>query len=300
MKNKFVVIIPTTRRSYLLSRTLDSLVQCLKPEGFTKTIVVENGPKSNIEKIVSKYNKALPIQYLYIERPNKANAMNEAVKFAAESFIYFSDDDVRYSKNVLIAYAKAFERRRHNEFYGGPVRIDYGKVRPPEWMMEFFPPSAKGYEINDGTNEIRRGRLALGFNWAVFSEDITTIGGFNPIYGPGSSYVTMGDESDIQERLLDASYRGVYVPEGLVWHYVPPERCNKRWLLKRAYNWGKEQGTKSKLDMPKLCQNWFLTAAKGLIRLSSGDEIKGFRSLYEFMLETGRVNGKWLSMKLSL
>lgn len=298
MKKKIVIIIPTAQRSNLINRTLESLTHCHKPEAFDKTIIVENGPKTNIEQIISKYKKNLSIQYLYIERPNKADAMNEAVKMARDSFIYFSDDDVRYSKNVLIAYADAFAKSKGKKFYGGPIKVDYGKEPPPGWMYEFLPPSAKGFEINDGSNELRRGRLALGFNWAVFSEDILSIGGFNPNYGPGSPYVSMGDESDLQARLLNAGYRGVYVPEGLVWHYVPPERCNKRWLLKRAYNWGKEHGINSNANMLKLCRRWFVTTAKGLIHLSSDDDVKFFRSSYEFMLASGRVRGKWISRRL--
>ena len=298
MNKKIVIIIPTAKRSHLIKRTLESLSQCQKPKAFKKTIIVENGPKTDVERVVSKYKEELSIQYLYVERPNKANAMNEAAKQARDSFIYFSDDDVRYSKNVLIAYADAFSKRKGKEFYGGPVKVDYVKEPPPNWMFEFLPPSAKGFEITDGSNELRRGRLALGFNWAVFSEDILSIGGFNPNYGPGSPYVSMGDESDLQARLLDAGYRGVYVPDGIVWHYVPPERCNKRWLLKRTYNWGKEHGINSRASFPYLWRRWLVTAVRGIIHLSSDDRVKFFRLSYEFLLESGRIKGKWISRKL--
>ena len=298
MKKRIVIIIPTAKRSNLINRTLKSLSQCIKPEAFDKTIIVENGQKTDVEQVVSKYKKNLSIHYLYVERPNKANAMNEAVKLARDSFIYFSDDDVRYSKKVLMAYADAFAKRKGKEFYGGPVKVDYATEPPPKWMLEFLPPSAKGFEVIDGSNELRRGRLALGFNWAVFSEDILSAGGFNPNFGPGSPYVPLGDESDLQARLLDAGYRGVYVPEGLVWHYVPTERCNKRWLLKRAYNWGKEHGFNSKESLSYLYRRSLIKVIRGLIHLSSDEDIKYFRSSYNFLIECGRIKGKWLSQRL--
>ena len=298
MNKKFVIIIPTAYRHDRINSTLESLTHCHKPESFNATIVVENGPKTNVEQIISRYKENLSIRYLYVERPNKANALNEAIKQAGESFIFFSDDDVRYSKDVLTAYASAAARRKGKEFYGGPVKIDYAKEPPPSWMHEFLPPSAKGFEVNSGSNELRRGRLPLGFNWAVSSEDILSVGGFNPIFGPGSSYTSLGDETDLQARLLDSGFRGVYVPDALVWHYVPPERCNKRWLLKRAYNWGTERGVNSKDSLTNLVNRWFFTLIKGLLHLTSNDEIKYFRSTYNFLLESGKVNGKLISQKL--
>lgn len=58
------------------------------------------------------------------------------------------------------------------------------------------------------------------------------MGGFNERRGPGTG--VRGQEYDMQERLLAAGVVGRYLPDALVWHYVPRERCSPEWALART------------------------------------------------------------------
>ena len=64
----------------------------------------------------------------------------------------------------------------------------------------------------------------LGFNWAASASDLIRMGGFNEERGPGT--VSRGQETDMQERMLKDGMRGRYLPDALVWHYVPRARCS--------------------------------------------------------------------------
>jgi GT2 family glycosyltransferase len=82
----------------------------------------------------------------------------------------------------------------------------------------------------------------LGFNWAAFAEDLHAVGGFDYRKGPGSPTKSVGQETDMQERLLQAGRHGRYVPGAMVWHYVPRSRCSPDWALERAYRIGVQWG----------------------------------------------------------
>ena len=92
----------------------------------------------------------------------------------------------------------------------------------------------------------------IGLNWAAYSRDLRAVGGFSERLGPGGSSGSPGHETDMQERLLAAGLRGLYVPGALVWHYVPRGRCSPAWALERAKRTGIWQGLKATESVPRL------------------------------------------------
>ena len=124
MAHNLVVVIATAGRSRLLRRTLGSLAACVKPSIYRETIIVENGPKGDVEKIVSQYAPSLNARYLYVTLANKSNAVNQALAILEECLIFFTDDDVRFHPGTLCAYAQAAEGVETGVFYGGPLSID--------------------------------------------------------------------------------------------------------------------------------------------------------------------------------
>ena len=109
-KNKFVIIIPTFKQEVLLQRTLESLVNCIMPDNLWKIIIVENGPKGSIEAIIKNIKTSnLLIEYTYVKLANKSNALNTVLQNINNMFVILFDDDIRLDKQVLVAYASAFE-----------------------------------------------------------------------------------------------------------------------------------------------------------------------------------------------
>jgi hypothetical protein len=78
----------------------------------------------------------------------------------------------------------------------------------------------------------------MGFNWAVYADEVKAAGGFDPRFGPGSPTGALGDETDLQRRLHARGARKVNVPEAIVAHAVPAERCTEAWALRRFYQQG--------------------------------------------------------------
>ncbi len=242
MSVPLIVAIPTRERPELLARTLGFLAKCFVPDGFLKVVVVENGGGRDAEKIVAHCRAPFPISYQAIPRPGKNNALNKVVTTYPEAFIIFLDDDIRVDVNVLLEYAKAAARTGSGVFFGGRCLVDY-EALPAAWLMHYLPLSAKGWSGGSSSCEIRE---ALGFNWGAFARDILTAGGFSNCRGPGMVH-SIGDESEMQVRLIHFGGHGEDLPEALVWHYVPRERCSEQWLIQRNYQHGIASGLQIQL-----------------------------------------------------
>lgn len=238
-RTRLTVLIPTHGRPALLGRTLASLAECIIPEGYVETVVVENGPKSGAEDTVAAASSQWPhlkLRYLHVSRANKSHALNEAMRSMDEGLVVFLDDDVRVDNDVLRAYSDAARSEGSGYFFGGPTKSDFER-RPASWRFGTLPVSARGWTLQENEDP-----FFLGFNWAVWMRDFERVGGFDVNRGPGSPTGSTGQESDMQRRLKSSGVKPLYVADALVWHYVPRERSSVTWALKRAYRVGVEKG----------------------------------------------------------
>ena len=233
------VVIATREREALLARTLACLAECRRPEGFAGTLVVENGRRAGAERVVRNAPAGLDVRYLFEPAGNKSKALNAALAQVDDGLVVFLDDDIRVGPDLLEVYAQAARRVGAGQFFGGPVEPEYEEA-PPGWMLEFLPKSARGWRPRDPA-QLKLHPLFLGFNWAAFATDLRGLGGFSEHLGPGSD-AGMGDERDLQIRMVAAGVEAQYVPHALVHHWVPRDRCSPQWALERAYRHGVWRG----------------------------------------------------------
>ena len=297
MAHNLSVIIPTSGRPDLVHRTLESLSACRQPAGYRKTIVVENGARKEAEKIATAFKDSLNIQYVYLPVGNKSHALNAVLEMAQSNLIFFADDDVRFDPGVLEAYAEAASGKDRGEFYGGPFGVDYVR-RPEEWIMEFLPVSAVGWSLGDEPRHVKKGNLFIGFNWAAFASDLTDLGGFSIDHGPGSKTGAVGQETQMQGRLLESGINGIYVPKAKVWHFVPPERCSPRWAALRAYRWGIQGGLHYSGSAAALYKSLLKNGLKTLLNSGNRKSSQFFKPYSDFRYTIGLVKGKRLSNRI--
>lgn len=231
------VVIPTAGRPDLLGRTLTSLAECQQPDIYRETIVVENGPALGAKEVVAASDSNLNVRYIHVERANKSHALNRALEdLSDDCLIVFADDDVRFSKNVLTEYGKAARQVGDRQFYGGSTDIDYDES-PRSWLVRWLPVDSRPFGLEEYENGSRY-LVFLGFNWAAFAGDIRKAGGFDIRFGPGGTSGAMGQESDMQQRLLGIGAEPRFLPDATVWHYVPRQRCTPSYVAHRHYRIG--------------------------------------------------------------
>lgn len=288
------VLIPTHGRPTLLDRSLRSLTACRLPARYRETVVVENGSRAGAEAVVAEVAREHPVlrlRYMHVKRANKSHALNEALATVGNGLVVFFDDDVRLDPGVLEAYAEAAERHPRNAFFGGPTDVDY-ELQPPEWLIPFFPPSARGVSYDSNGLE-----LYLGFNWAAYADELLALGGFNPDFGPGSPTGATGQEGEMHLRLMEAGFAQCDVPDALVWHYVPHERSTKGWLCRRTYRHGIMAGrfdSREELSLPvakTALGNGLRCAAAAAKKAILRDEVGLWRALFGLSTNAGRFVG---------
>lgn len=217
-----------------------SLAAAEHPPELRRVFVVENGTVGEAKSTCEALSRKLPVEYHCMAQAGKSRALQWAVEQIEIGLVVFFDDDIRVSPGILCHYVAAAQRQGVNSVYGGPVGVDY-EAPPEDWLIEFLPVSAVGWEP-ESPDEIslrKRGGF-LGTNYAVFAETILEGGGFNLSVGPGALTAgtegnPTGQEEELQRRLFARGVRPVYVRDAKVWHYVPKERCGTQWALHRIY-----------------------------------------------------------------
>ena len=246
-----VVVIATAGGSEGLDATLESLEQCSKPPAYSKTVVVENGGTANAKPIVERYKSALSCEYLQVEPANKSHALNECISLLADNqLIFFSDDDIKFDCDLLLEMADAAERQQCcKSIFGGSLRVS-SDGRPEAYLKKHLPASMIGFP-KPGQSFDSAKDLFLGANWAAYSDDIKSVGGFDPRFGPGSPFRATGQESEIMKKFRSAGYEFVLVESAIVWHTVEPERFCEQFVESRKYRSGVQIGLHAKINQKR-------------------------------------------------
>lgn len=294
------VIIPTHDRLALFERTLKSVLACEPPDQrHVRLIIVENGCRCGVEDLVKRHSSWLTPEYRYVAAGNKSAALNAATQDLGDVLVLFLDDDVRVAPDLLCRYAEASDHNPNGCFFGGPFAADYVKA-PPDWLLPYLPVSAKGWEP-DVYQPIRKGILwFMGCNWAAYNADIQSAGGFDPEVGPGARSGATGQETAMQQALVENNVNPIYVPDARVWHYVPETRCSSEWALERAFKNGVSLGLKTAAGSPNAqlfgVPRWMIRR-----RLELGweslkasfyrDQQQAFQSRYDLAWFRGQMTG---------
>jgi len=216
--------------------------------------------------------------------------------------IFFTDDDVRVHPGTLMAYSDAAAGVQGGQFYGGPVEAVY-EVAPPTWLIDFLLPDSRGWRLGEEVERVQKGIL-LGCNWAAFAKDLRNAGGFDRKKGPGAISGSLGQETEMQGRLLRNGVEGLYIPKAMVWHYVPRERCSAEWAARRAYRWGIQNGMDYVGAGPKLFgvprwmyRTWIENAFNLIIKSLGNDEKSRFHAYHKFRFVCGYMRGSRIAEK---
>lgn len=234
---RIAVVIATYAPGELLERTLKALSVCEIPDSLKRVIVAENGPEEIGREITERFIDRLPIEHHFFQNAKKCGALNKSLDLLEDELIIYFDDDVRIAEGTLIAYEKAAEGMDRGAFFGGQCRVDYDEM-PEDWIVKFLPAAATGWAPSTNSIELKASG-ALGFNWAAFASDLRNAGGYDERCGPGTG--ANSDEMNIQNEMLRNGVKAYYLPDAIVWHYVPRDRSSADWLLdyKRKDGMGK-------------------------------------------------------------
>ena len=220
------VCICTYKRAELLKRLLASLAN-QRTEGLFSfsVIVADNDGMQSAQPVVAAFCSLSPLPVTYCVEPqqNIALARNRALEHADGDFVVFIDDDEFPADDWLHSLLKTCAA------YGadgvlGPVE-PWFESEPPQWVRKggFFERSTYATGSKMRWQETRTGNVLFRRN-IVDGFDTP----FRPVFG------TAGEDVDFFRRMMEKGCTFVWCNEAIVYEVVPPSRCTRSYVLKRA------------------------------------------------------------------
>jgi succinoglycan biosynthesis protein ExoM len=220
------VCICTFKRPARVGALVRTLGEQITEGEFTMSVVVcDNDSARSAEMPVREAAATLsfPVSYCAEPEQNIAKARNRAVRHSAGDFIAFIDDDEIPPRDWLLTSLRAC-LAHHADGVLAPVRPLFEHT-PPAWLLKGGfcerPEHATGYELS--WRETRTGNVLLRRSLVEGSVEP-----FDTAYGNG------GEDTAFFKRLMANGARFVWCNEAAVHEVVPPDRCERRYFLKRA------------------------------------------------------------------
>jgi glycosyltransferase involved in cell wall biosynthesis len=222
--------IVTWNRAAMLRETLARLA---RPSGLSwELLVVDNGSTDDTAAVLAEA-RDLPLRTVRETRPGVAAARQRAVDEARAPLLVFVDDDVDVPPGFLEAYAAAAARHPDAAFFGGPVRLGF-LAPPPVWLARGLDAVANAYaRIDLGPTErpLRAGEVVHGVNMAFRAAELRAHP-FDEAFGLRAGEPLLGEETELQRRLVRAGRSGVWVPAASLLHRIPPQRATLESLAR--------------------------------------------------------------------
>lgn len=234
---KLDVVVPTYNRSGLLRTSIDSLLRVPVPAGLDVTIwIVDNNSKDDTERVVREIHFNAPIPCRYIKEMNQGSSptRNAGIRAGDGEIIGFIDDDEQIDEKWYEVIVREFGDPE-TQFIAGAYLPNW-EVPAPDWLPSVshaaigvtapLPRSPFGgqspVELWGGNAVIRRG---------VFER----IGLFSTKCGRGATGLLMNEDKEIQDRMVSAGLRGIYVPDLIIYHHIPAARLTRNYHRRWRY-----------------------------------------------------------------
>lgn len=234
------VVLPTYNCHALLRRALQSLLEAPVPEGMSVGVtVVDNNSTDATPGVVNEFLPAFGgrLQYVLETTRGKGVALNAGIRRTEGELIGMIDHDEEIHPQWFTCIHRAFQDPAL-DFTGGPY-VPRWSQPPPAWLPRRF--RAVVGAIDHGPEVRRFGEpgfdaLLAGGNAVVRRSLFDRVGLYSPALGPGAAGFC--EDDDMHRRFMAAGACGKYLPDLIVYHWVPAERLTKSYHRKWAFRNG--------------------------------------------------------------
>lgn len=220
-RTKVSVVIPTRKRTALLSKCMEALLRQDFPKRGFEVVVVSDGYDAATKCVIDSFSGKSSVDITYCNLPRQkgpAAARNLGWKFAGGELIAFTDDDCIPDENWISALWNAYQENPSSEI------AFTGKTVVP------LPSKPTDYERNMA--QLEKAEFC-STNCACTKKTLLKVGGFDEQFT-----MPWCEDSDLQFKLLEKSVPIVRVPEAVVRHPVwrAPWGISIREEKKSIYN----------------------------------------------------------------
>lgn len=243
------VIIPTYNRQHLLQRTLQSLLNARVPADLGVQItVVDNNSSDQTARTVEQWKARFAgrLTYLFERQQGRSSALNAGIRATQGDLVGMIDDDEEVDQQWFETVYDAF-KGGEIDFIGGPYHPRWG-AECPVWLPTKYL-GVIGW-IDGGRNVRPYDKsypgILMGGNAVIRREILNRVGLYSTSLGRTDKHLLAGEDEDMYERLLAAGGRGLYLPNLIIYHYIPAERLTKRYFRRWCFWQGVSMGILNK------------------------------------------------------
>jgi glycosyltransferase involved in cell wall biosynthesis len=229
---KISLIVCTRNRAARLPEFFDRLAVLDFPHRDWELLLVDHASTDETADVIRRFaaTTSLPVRPLYSSAPALCGAKNEALAQAEGDILAFTDDDCYPRADYLTALDLAF-REYPVGIVGGRVvlhdptdaRVSIRDVEVPETIEpETF---------------VQAG-VIHGANLAIARDVIADIGGFDPLFGPGTPCVA-AEDVEIIARAVWSGWRARFDPRPVVAHHHGRKPGPDTDSHRRGYDYGR-------------------------------------------------------------
>lgn len=251
------VVLPTFNRANLLPRTLDSLINAEHPpELMVSLYVVDNNSRDETAEVVRAYQArcSFPLHYLLERQQGSSAALNAGIRAGNGDLIGMLNDDEEVDAGWFKAIYSFFSETTF-DFAGGPYYPRWG-AQKPDWIAKEFG-GIVGW-VDGGNQRQEYGEnfngILMGGNSVVRRHVFDRIGLFNTALGRFDKGLNACEDQDFYDRLLANKLRGMYLPEMIIYHYIPPERMTRSYHRRWCWGRGTSLGVLARTRKPETVQ----------------------------------------------
>lgn len=237
-------MVPTYKRSQLLRRTIASLLRATVPENLVVTIfIIDNNSEDDTEQTVREMQTSTHRRLIYIRERNQgiSYARNTGIREGTGELIGFIDDDEEIEADWYEVIAREFAVPT-TQFIGGPYLPNWA-APAPAWLPPGYH-SVIGVVVPKPRSPFGDGfpGILMGGNAVVRRTAFERIGLYSTKLGRIGKVLLTDEDAEFYDRLCGAGIRGMYVPDLVIHHYIPPSRLtrnyHRRWCFWRGVSQG--------------------------------------------------------------
>lgn len=242
------VVVPTYNRSHLLRSAVMSLLRAPVPEGLNvRIIVADNNSPDDTAAVVREIqtHARLPVMYVLETRQGSSRARNAGIQAGDAELIGFIDDDEEIDSEWYRVIAREFADPAV-QFIGGACLGNWA-TPAPAWLPYAYPaaigviPPKPRAPLDDSFG----GNLMSG-NCVLRRTVFERVGMYHPALGRTNKGLLSHEDAEFYGRIRSARLHGMYVPDLLIYHYIPPERVTRRYYRRWVFWRAVSQGTLSR------------------------------------------------------
>jgi glycosyltransferase involved in cell wall biosynthesis len=226
------VVIPTYNRSTLLPKAVGSLLDARVPPALqVQIIVVDNNSTDDTKAVITELAQQSNgrVSYVFEKQQGRSPALNAGIAAATGDLIGFIDDDEEIDASWYETILSAFTDN-DVDFIGGPY-VPRFETEVPAWLPKEYT-AVVG--IVDGGDKVvsfddSYPGILMGGNAVFKRETLQRVGPYSTALGRTATRLLSCEDHDMYQRLRALGARGLYLPQLIVYHFIPRERLTKRY-----------------------------------------------------------------------